>query len=71
MTSQDLEARIEKCRNDVRKLETSCLLGGARLALLRIANVDVDSWTESAKIQVRIQIEKDGLIIAIYFVTGR
>ena len=49
---QETEVRLEKCKQDIRKAETECLQGEARLDLLRDTNVDLDSWIESAKNQV-------------------
>ena len=49
---QETEVRLEKCKQDIRKAETGCLQGEARLDLLRDTNVDLDSWIESAKNQV-------------------
>lgn len=50
--AHETEVRLEKCKQDIRKAETECLQGEARLSLLRDTNVDLDSWIESAKNQV-------------------
>jgi len=44
---------MEKCQQEIRKAETNLLLGESRLSLLREANVDLETWIESAKTQVR------------------
>lgn len=57
---QDITAQLQKCKDDIRKNETSCLLGHSRLSLLEEANVDLKTWFESARVQVspkRIQIK--------------
>ncbi|CAK8686391.1 unnamed protein product [Clavelina lepadiformis] len=51
-SAQETEVRLEKCKEDLRKMETCKLQCEARLDLLREANVDIDTWIESAKAQL-------------------
>jgi len=50
--AQEANVRLEKCREDLRRVETHQLQQDARLQLLREAGVDVDNWIESARAQV-------------------
>ena len=54
-SAQETEVRLEKCKEDLRKMETCKLQCEARLDLLREANVDIDTWIESAKAQVELK----------------
>ena len=51
-STPESEIEMEKCRQEIRKVETSLLLAESRVTLLRDTNVDTETWIESAKTQV-------------------
>ncbi|KAJ7338013.1 hypothetical protein JRQ81_010539 [Phrynocephalus forsythii] len=57
MTS--MEKRIEEVKDNIRKAEISKVKSEARLALLRQAGLDVDSWLASAMGQVLDEMEQE------------